>query len=71
MELQWWHMLLVALGALGLGLALGRTLGLAAGAPDRARLEAERDGLRDRVGILTRAVEEDREAAAELGPLRA
>lgn len=71
MEPQWWHMLLLALGALGLGLALGRTLGLAAGAPDRARLEAERDGLRDRVGILTRAVEEDREAAAELGPLRA
>ncbi|MGC5584335.1 DNA recombination protein RmuC [Ornithinimicrobium sp. W1665] len=71
MELQWWQLVALVLVTLGVGLVLGRALGVAAGAPDRARLEAERDGLHERVAGLTRAVEQDREAAAELAPLRA
>ncbi len=70
MVIQWWALVLVVVAALLVGALLGAVLGRAGATVRTARAEAERDGLAVRLEAAEAEHRDDRELAAELGPLR-
>ncbi|MFK5634711.1 DNA recombination protein RmuC [Ornithinimicrobium sp. LYQ103] len=70
MVMAWWQVTLAAVVLLALGAAVGMAYARSRGDVHLARAETERDGLVRQVEVLERSVTDDREAAAELAPLR-
>ncbi|GAA1171316.1 DNA recombination protein RmuC [Ornithinimicrobium humiphilum] len=71
MTMQWWHLTLAGVAVLLLGMLLGAAVVRGRAAVRLAGAEAERDGLARELAAVREDAREDREAAAQLAPLRA
>jgi DNA recombination protein RmuC len=71
MTTEWWQLVLLVTASLLVGVLVGAAVGQGRSAVRVARAEAQREGMAREVVAIEAAARGDREAAAQLGPLRA